>query len=105
MFKPEELLYWVNDAVPRSPFIPTIVRIPSEYERTTLLLGLPTGRPTVADRKPDWARALAKAHRECIEDLRGDVRACGVWDSFIGIQTSGQSPPTGLFAVPDSAFL
>ena len=106
VFSAQELHYWVQGAVPRTPFFPTLVHIESEFNRHTILVSKPVGSPALAARKPDWLISLGKALRDCHADLPGEanVQAREWWSHFIGRIGAGNQVSSGLYVLPDQTF-
>jgi hypothetical protein len=105
VFTPEELKYWDRSATPRTPFMPTLVHLESEFETHTILLRNPIGLVPAARRKEGWSPMLEKALRECRADLRSECReniaAREWWGRFIGAKATASQAASGLFALPD----
>ena len=110
VFTSAEMLYWQPDALPRSPFFPTLMHLCSAWERHIVLQRQPAANQLVlAPRKADWQKSLSKALKECHADLRSDmprdIAAREWWTRFIGSSELDGRPASGLFVMPGPEFV
>lgn len=86
VFSLEELRFWNPNASANTKF-PALVNIVSKWEEHSILLRLPdTSRPEVAPRREGWEESMIKAERECLRDLRCDIKSEKTiwWNNFFG---------------------